>query len=85
MWHTKLTGPVFFPDDDGFHDEIAGYQSALRHRPAAVVGAAGAGDVAAAVEFAAANDLPLGVQATGHGLSVALPGGVLVSTRRMDG
>jgi FAD/FMN-containing dehydrogenase len=85
MWHSKLTGPVFFPDDDGFHEEIAGHQTALRHRPAMVAGAVDASDVAAAVEFAAANDLPLGVQATGHGLSVALPGGVLISTRRMDG
>lgn len=85
MWHSKLTGPVFFPDDDGFDEEIAGYQTALRHRPAVAVGAADAGDVAAAVKFAAADDLPLAVQATGHGLSVALPGGVLISTRRMDG
>ena len=85
MWPTNLTGPVLFPDDDGFHSESAGYQSALRHRPAMVVGAACPGDVAAAVRFAAARGLPLGVQATGHGLSVPLQGGVLISTRRMSG
>jgi hypothetical protein len=51
--HSKLTGPVFFPDDDGFHEEIAGFQTALRHRPAMVAGAVDASDVAAAVEFAA--------------------------------
>lgn len=80
-----LTGPVAFPGGEGFHQEIAGYQSALRHRPDVVVGAQTAAHVAAAVEFAAARDLPIGVQATGHGLSVPLPGGVLISTRRMDG
>lgn len=85
MWHSKLTGPVFFPDDDGFQEEIAGHQTALRHAPAVVVGAVDAGDVALAVEYAVANDLPLGVQATGHGMSVGLPGGVLINTRRMDG
>lgn len=84
-WHAKLTGPTYFPDDDGFHKEITGYQSARRHHPDLVVGAADAADVAAAVEFAAAHDLPLGVQATGHGLSVPLSGGVLISTPRMDG
>jgi FAD/FMN-containing dehydrogenase len=78
-----FTGPVLFPRDDGFADEIAGYQSGWRHRPEMVVGAADAGDVAAAVEFAATHGLPVGVQATGHGLSVPLPGGVLISTRRL--
>jgi FAD/FMN-containing dehydrogenase len=85
MWHSKLTGPVFFPDDDGFQEEIAGHQTALQHAPDVVVGAVDAGDVAVAVEYAVANDLPLGVQATGHGMSVGLPGGVLINTRRMDG
>ena len=48
-------------------------------------GAIGPADVRSAVEFAGANELPLAVQSTGHGLSVPLNGGVLISTRRMDG
>ncbi|MEV5649982.1 FAD-binding oxidoreductase [Nocardia sp. NPDC052254] len=79
----EVTGPTFRPGDDGFDAEIAGFQTAYRHRPDLVVGAAHAGDVRAAVEFAARHDLPIAVQATGHGLSVPADGGVLISTRRM--
>ncbi|MFD5751105.1 FAD-binding oxidoreductase [Streptomyces sp. NPDC127033] len=55
------------------------------HRPAVIVGAVCAGDVAAGVGFAVARGWPVAVQATGHGLSSVLEGGVLVSTRRMSG
>jgi FAD/FMN-containing dehydrogenase len=50
-----------------------------------VFGAASADDVIAAVRYAADADLPVGVQATGHGLPGASEGGVLITTRRMDG
>src|SRR5205807_4789729 len=50
-----------------------------------IVGATDAADVQAAVEFAGAHRMPVAVQATGHGLSVAAEGGVLISTRRMAG
>ncbi|WP_460727294.1 FAD-binding oxidoreductase [Nocardia heshunensis] len=77
------TGPVFQPGDTGYDDEIAGFQTAYSHRPAVVVGAAHAEDVRAAVEYAARHGLSIAVQATGHGLSVATDGGVLITTRRM--
>lgn len=77
------TGPVFRPGDPGYDTEIAGFQTAYPHQPAVVVGAAHAEDVRAAVEHAARRGLPVAVQATGHGLSVANAGGVLISTRRM--
>jgi FAD/FMN-containing dehydrogenase len=63
--------------------ETAGFNTAAERRPAVVVGAASAEDVAAAVRFAAAHDLPVGVLATGHG-GVGCDGGVLVTTRRMQ-
>ncbi|GAA5075675.1 FAD-binding oxidoreductase [Nocardia iowensis] len=78
-----FTGPVFRPGDTGYDEEIAGFQTAYAHRPALVVGAVHAEDVRAAVEYAARQALPVAVQATGHGLSVAADGGVLISTRRM--
>ncbi|MEN8652514.1 FAD-binding oxidoreductase [Streptomyces sp. 21So2-11] len=81
----RTRGPVLVPGDGGFDEERAGFQTAYRHRPAVVVGAESAEDVRAAVRFAAAYGLPVAVQATGHGLSVAADGGVLISTRRMDG
>ncbi|RDI65481.1 FAD-binding oxidoreductase [Nocardia pseudobrasiliensis] len=78
-----FTGPIFRPGEEGYDAEIAGFQTAYTHRPALVVGARHAEDVRAAVEYAARHGLPIAVQATGHGLSVALDGGVLISTRRM--
>lgn len=78
-----FTGPVFRPGEPDYDAEIAGFQTAYTHRPALIVGAVHAEDVRAAVEYAARHDLPIAVQATGHGLSVAADGGVLISTRRM--
>ncbi|WP_186319247.1 TIGR03086 family metal-binding protein [Streptomyces sp. SAJ15] len=81
----RVSGPVLRPGEDGYDAEVAGFQTAFRHRPAVVVGARTAEDVRAAVEFARAYGLPVGVQATGHGLPAAAEGGVLISTRRMTG
>jgi FAD/FMN-containing dehydrogenase len=81
----RVKGPVLVPGDAGYESERDGFQTALRHRPAVVVGATDAADVQAAVEFARAHRQPVAVQASGHGLSVAADGGVLVSTRRMAG
>ncbi|QIJ62668.1 FAD-binding oxidoreductase [Streptomyces sp. JB150] len=72
------------PGDAGYAEETAGFQTGFVRRPAVVLGARSAGDVAAAVRYAAARDLPLAVQATGHGVPGPLEGGVLVTTRRMD-
>ena len=49
-----------------------------------VVGATSAGDVAAAVRYAARTGRRVAVQSTGHGLQRDLAGTVLVSTHRMD-
>ncbi|MEC3958766.1 FAD-binding oxidoreductase [Nocardia sp. CDC153] len=77
------TGPVFQPGDTGYDAEIAGFQTAYTHRPSVIVGAVHTEDVRAAVEYAARQGLSVAVQATGHGLSVATDGGVLITTRRM--
>ncbi|MGW0188776.1 FAD-binding oxidoreductase [Streptomyces sp. NPDC003362] len=75
---------VLRPGDAGYAEETAGFQTGFVRRPAVVVGASSAGDVAAAVRYAAERDLPLAVQATGHGVPGAVEDGVLVTTRRMD-
>ncbi|MGW8974669.1 FAD-binding oxidoreductase [Streptomyces platensis] len=74
-----------YDGDNGYDDERSGFQLARRHRPAVIVGARCAEDVVAAVRFARAQGLPVAVQATGHGLSAATEGGLLISTRRMAG
>ncbi|MEU6763367.1 FAD-binding oxidoreductase [Streptomyces sp. NPDC046853] len=75
---------VFRPGDDGYDEEIAGFQTGFAQRPAIVFAAGSAEDVVAAVSYAADAGLPVGVQATGHGLPESSEGGVLISTRRMD-
>jgi FAD/FMN-containing dehydrogenase len=78
---TEMT--MFHPGDPGF--DPAGFQTAYTHRPSVLVAAADAGEVRAAVRHAAAHGLPVAVQATGHGLTTALDGGVLITTGRMPG
>ncbi|MER6206790.1 FAD-binding oxidoreductase [Streptomyces sp. NPDC001642] len=73
------------PADPGYEDELAGFQTGFTQRPDVVHGARSADDVIAAVRYAAARDVPVGVQATGHGLPGGSEGGVLITTRRMDG
>ncbi|MFG2209154.1 FAD-binding oxidoreductase [Streptomyces sp. NPDC048638] len=81
----RVQGPVLLPGDEDYDAERSGFQTAYRHRPAVIVGAESADDVAAAVAFARAQGLPVAVQATGHGLSAATEGGLLITTRRMSG
>jgi FAD/FMN-containing dehydrogenase len=76
---------VFRPGDAGYAEEIAGFQTGFTVRPEVVVGATDAEEVRAAVSYAAEHRLPVGVQATGHGLPGTAEGGMLITTRRMDG
>ncbi|WTI39219.1 FAD-binding oxidoreductase [Streptomyces sp. NBC_00589] len=76
---------VLRPGDTGYDEELAGFQTGFTQRPAVIFAASSADDVAAAVRYAASAGLPVGVQATGHGLPGAAEGGVLITTRRMDG
>ncbi|QKW10732.1 FAD-binding oxidoreductase [Streptomyces sp. NA04227] len=73
------------PADEDYATELAGFQVGLALRPEQVWQARTAEDVVAAVAYAAREGLPVGVQATGHGLPDAAEGGVLISTRRMNG
>ena len=78
------TLPVVAASDVDYAADVAGYNRLVTHRPRLVVGARTAADVVAAVRHAADAGLAVGVQATGHGVSVPADG-VLVSTRRMRG
>ncbi|MEU9212098.1 FAD-binding oxidoreductase [Streptomyces sp. NPDC048415] len=75
---------VLRPGDAGYDEELAGFQTGFTQRPAVIHAATSADDVAAAVTYAASRGLPVGVQATGHGLPGAAEGGVLITTKRMD-
>ncbi|MFD6796395.1 MULTISPECIES: FAD-binding oxidoreductase [Prauserella salsuginis group] len=76
-----LDGALRLPGDDGFEAACAGYQRATVHRPGCVVSARSTADVRAAVNHAAAHGLHVSAQVSGHGLTTALDGGVLVDLR----
>ncbi|WP_206785122.1 FAD-binding oxidoreductase [Amycolatopsis sp. MtRt-6] len=75
---------LLHPGQDGYAEEVAGFQTAVPSTPAAVVAAESAEDVVAAVRYATEHRLAVAVQATGHGLTAGTDG-LLISTRRMTG
>ncbi|GLW12879.1 hypothetical protein Misp01_80070 [Microtetraspora sp. NBRC 13810] len=85
-WHAlvglgaTIRGRTLHPGDEGFEEACSGWLLTVAHRPAAVVVAADAEDVAAAVRFAAEAGLPVAVQSTGHGKSVPADGAVFIAT-----
>ncbi|GAA1215327.1 FAD-binding oxidoreductase [Prauserella alba] len=76
-----LDGTLRLPGDDGFDAACTGYQRATAHRPDCVVSARTARDVRTAVAYAAHRGLRVSAQVSGHGLTAALNGGVLVDLR----
>ncbi|WP_327169617.1 FAD-binding oxidoreductase [Streptomyces subrutilus] len=80
----RLSGRVLLPGSEGFDFERGGADPAFRHEPDVIVCAETAEDIQEAVRFAAERDMPIAVQATGHGLARPARGGVLLSTRRMS-
>ncbi|MFZ2174223.1 MAG: FAD-binding protein [Rhodococcus sp. (in: high G+C Gram-positive bacteria)] len=81
---SSVAGAVYGPDDEGYRSAVAGFNVATAHRPAAVVVASSAADVAAAVRIAADNGLTVAVQATGHGADAAPENSILVTTGLLD-
>ncbi|GKQ34523.1 FAD-binding oxidoreductase [Streptomyces sp. A012304] len=77
--------PLLRPGDAGYDDELAGFQTGFTQRPELVVAARSAADVVAAVRYAAKRELAVRVRSTGHGLPGGSAGGLLVTTRRLDG
>ena len=81
---SELAGIGLEPGESGYLDEVAGFNAAVVHRPAVVVGAASQDDVVRAVRFARARGCTIAVQSTGHGASTPVETGLLVTTRRLD-
>ncbi|MEU5869397.1 FAD-binding oxidoreductase [Nonomuraea sp. NPDC047529] len=76
----RIRGRTLHPGDDGFQDACSGWLLTVEHRPAVVVLAADADDVATAVRYAARTGRPVAVQSTGHGKSVPADGAVFIAT-----
>lgn len=81
----EVAGAVYDGEDPAAAAEAEAFNTAVTHRPAVVVAAEDAGDVAAAVRYASDVGLPVAVQATGHGAAAPSEGTVLVSTRHLQG
>jgi FAD binding domain len=83
----RVEGRVVTPAAEDWDEVRMGWNLAADLNPAAVVLAAGAEDVASTVRFAAANDLRVSGQGTGHG-GFGLPdlaGTILIKTSAMRG
>lgn len=80
-----FAGPVHEPGDAAYDVHRKALVPTLDPRPLVVAEASGPSDVRAAVLAARDHDLPLAVQATGHGTRVPSDGGVLLKTTAMTG
>ncbi len=83
----SIAGRIATPDAPDWDEARAAWNLAADQRPVAVAFVEGADDVAATVRFAAANDLRVACQGTGHGAAPLGPldEAILVKTERMRG
>ncbi|GGX32915.1 FAD-linked oxidase [Streptomyces malachitofuscus] len=80
---SELRGPVLRPGDEGYAEEVTGFNLSALRTPDVVVAATGADDVVTALRWASATGTPVAVQATGHGANFPVDHGLLISTARM--
>jgi len=80
-----LRGDVLIPGNPGYQEAVAAWVANAGHRPDLVVLAECASDIQLAVRFAGERGLPVGVQATGHGVLTPVTRGILINTARMQG
>lgn len=81
----SVRGPVLEAGEDGYDEECATYNLTCALRPAVVVGVTDAYDVRAAVRFAVGHGMPVAVKSTAHQVVASAEGGLLITTRRMQG
>jgi hypothetical protein len=77
-------GALHLPGDPGYDEARRPLNPSLDPRPAIVAAATGPRDVQTAVIAAREADLPVAVQATGHGLRTSYTGGLLINTSAMS-
>jgi FAD/FMN-containing dehydrogenase len=82
-----IAGEVFLPGDPGYDQARQAWNLAVDERPAVVVEAETAADVAQAVRFARSLGMRIAPQGTGHGAGPleSLEGALLLRTPRMQG
>lgn len=80
----RVTGQILEPGDIGFDESARPWNRAHQHNPSIVGVPESTADVVELVRFAVANGLPIGVQATGHGVARTVDGGMLLLTHRLE-
>ena len=80
-------GDLIHPDDSGYDEARTVFNGMIDRRPALIARCASAEDVAAVVNFAREQNLPLSVYGGGHGVTGAavVDAGVVVDMRGMKG
>lgn len=81
----RINGPVTGPGEEDWERLRHGWNLAVDQRPLAVVHVDGVPDVIAAVRFAAEQGLSVTAQPTGHGVSPALDGTIVLRTGALQG
>ncbi|WP_427892652.1 FAD-binding oxidoreductase [Kribbella sp. GL6] len=81
----EVAGPVLTPADEGYAEELSGFNLAVTHTPDVVVGLTSEDDAVAVVRAAAETGTPVRVLATGHGIPNPMRDGIVVTTTRMTG
>ncbi|MHB1432997.1 MAG: FAD-binding oxidoreductase [Streptosporangiaceae bacterium] len=80
----SLNGQAWSAGEPGYERELTPFNLAARHTPELAVAPLDASGVAAAVRWAAEHEMPVGVQATGHGAVTSYRRGMVISTRHMQ-
>jgi FAD/FMN-containing dehydrogenase len=81
---TLAAGRLHWPGEDGYEAGRLPWQRRLDPHPAAVLDARDTADVRAALEIAHDNELPVAVQATGHGAVAPADDALLLRTSAMN-
>jgi FAD/FMN-containing dehydrogenase len=81
----RVKGAVYEPADTEYAAETAAFNTSVLHKPQAVVAVTSANDVAETVRVARDGGVKISVQSTGHGAIAPIEGGILISTRALQG
>ena len=81
---SMIQGSVYTPGDEGYEVSRMAWNLTVNQYPALIVNAESAGDIVAAVKFAAEQNLGVAVQSTGHGIGRRADECLLIRTHKMD-
>lgn len=80
---SRIQGQVIPPEDARYEEARLAWNRSISQHPALIVAAARVEDVVEAVKFARRHRLGIAVQSTGHGVTLAADGGLLVLTSQL--